>query len=140
MSISKSAAARQAAPSARKAPARRPPAKPRDLVPTGARADFDLDALAHEATGEHFVFKAGGKLWSTFSPEEIPWLENSSLVERMSYAADQRPMLRMLLGEEQYERFLDLPPISARHLEYLFTEWQKFHGITVPESNASPRS
>lgn len=105
--------------------------------PIGADGLLDLDAIAHEATGERYQFWAGKRLWYLRSPEELDWLENS-VASRASASEDLRPVLKLLLGE-QYEDFIELK-ITLGQVGVLTREWQKHHGITVPESSASPES
>lgn len=110
-------------------PAAAAPANPADL--------FDLDAVRNEAGGQRFQFKAGDRIWYLRSPEELDWLENSIAVA-FTGQDDLRPFLRQLLSE-QYEKFIELR-ITIGKVRALIGEWQKYHGVKLPESSASPRS
>jgi len=111
----------------------------------GPQADdgiFDLDAVVHEAAGERFRFKTGSgpdrRIWWLKTPEEVDWRENSTLSERATGLEDMRPVLELLLGEEQYEDFLD-QSISMGKVSALLEAWREWHGIELPESHASRR-
>jgi len=101
---------------------------------------FDLDAVAHEARDERFRFKAGPerRVWELRTPEEFDWLENSRVPEQNPTGEDLRPILRLLLGD-QYGDFVKLE-ISLGQVNALIKQWQEWHGIAIPESDASPRS
>lgn len=97
---------------------------------------FDLDAVAHEAAGERFRFKTGigpeRRVWELRTPEEVDWKENSTLTERATGREDLRPVLRLLLGEDQYEDFLDLT-ISVGQVAEVLKQWRAWHGIELGE-------
>lgn len=124
--------ARQAATApAQAAPATAPQATAAS-GPSGEPEIFDLDAVAHEASGERFRFKVQGQIFELFTPEEVDWRENSALTERATGIEDMRPILRLLLGPDQYERFLDLTISSAQASE-LIVQWSVWHGFELPE-------
>lgn len=101
---------------------------------------FDLDAVIHEARDERFRFRAGPerRVWQLRTPEEFDWLENSRVPEQNPTGEDLRPILRLLLGE-QYEDFVKLE-ITLGQVNALLKQWQEWHGIEIPESDASRRS
>ena len=145
MTTSTTGAAKRAGRKTAAAPRSRPAAKAAvPAQPSGAeQPDIDagnllnLDAIKHEAAEERFRFVAGGRTWYLRSPEELDWLQNS-VAAQASAADDLRPVLRLLLAE-QYEEFVELP-LTLGQVGAAMRGWQKHHGITVPESDASPES
>lgn len=148
----RAAAARQPSPPAPPAAASVPPARVAQAAilaqPSVAAADqaqetapagsvFNLDAVANEAKRGRFQFEAGGRIWYLRSPEELNWL-NHSIAVQFAVMEDLRPFMRQVLAE-QYEEFVDLP-IELTKIYALIAEYQRWHGVKIPESSASPRS
>jgi hypothetical protein len=101
---------------------------------------FDLDVLVNEAADEEkpFRFKLGGALFTTAAPEDFDWQEYGRLTASDNQS-DGRPMMQLILGDEQYEEFCG-HKLKIRHINALVERWQAHHGISVPESRASRRS
>ncbi|WP_431881577.1 hypothetical protein [Micromonospora chalcea] len=98
---------------------------------------FDLDAVAAEATREPMTFTYHGQEWTLAHMTGVDWrvveLANEGDLQAI------RKAFRMGMGDEQAERFDELPqPIAA--MTALFTQWLKFNGLTEGESAASPDS
>jgi len=111
---------------------------PRPAATAAPRTDiFSLDALANESSRARFQFEAGGRIWYMRSPEELNWLQHSVAVQ-FAVMEDLRPFLREVLAE-QYEKFVELP-IELTKIYALIAEYQKWHGVKIPESLASRRS
>lgn len=103
---------------------------------------FDLDVLVNEAAdaedGKPFRFKLGNALYTTAAPEDFDWQEYARLTASENQA-DGRPMMQLILGDEQYEEFCG-HKLKIRHINALVERWQAHHGISVPESRASRRN
>ncbi|MEU0940488.1 hypothetical protein [Embleya sp. NPDC005971] len=100
--------------------------------------DVWLHEVAEEEEGKPFTFVMGGTLYTTLSPEDFDWQDQSRAASDPN-GGDMRPFVRMLLSEEQYELFCQ-KRLPGRALAKIVEDWQSHHGITVPESRASRRA
>lgn len=111
---------------------------PKVITQDGERvASMDLDALEHEATEEPFTFTLGGQVYELHNPEDVDWQDNSELAE--ANENDLRPLVRMLLGEEQYAGFAE-NRVPLWKLGKLIDGYYEHHGLGPGESKASSRS
>lgn len=101
----------------------------------GAEEIFSLDALETDDLPP-FPFQAGGKTWYLAHPDALDWREQAEIAA----AGTNARLLEALLGD-QYPDFekLDLELSNAK-IEALVRAAGQFHGITLPESQASPVS
>ena len=97
---------------------------------------FDLDAQEDEANEVPFTFTLGGEVFTMLGPEDADWKIQDDLAES---GAGLKNLMRDLLGEEDYERFIK-HKVTGRKLGKLIDACQKHYGITPPESKASARS
>ncbi|MGW1998153.1 hypothetical protein [Embleya sp. NPDC001921] len=103
---------------------------------------LDLDVWLNEAADEDegipFTFTVGGVLYTLLSPEDFDWQENSR-ASASTNQADMRPLLQLLLGEEQYEEFCK-HKLPNKAINKIIGDWNDHHDISVPESRASRRA
>lgn len=103
--------------------------------------DFDLDAhvdaMAKEAVGEPFSFRLGGERFTMAAPEDSDWRLAVGLDDEN--AGSLKPFLEELLGEDQFERFME-HRLPAKALGELIRRCQAHYGTTPGESKASKRS
>lgn len=107
-------------------------------APYGADV-YDLDVIEHEIAEAPFVFAACGQLFTTNSPQDRDWRETSSVNERSGGGTDFRPIMQLILEPDDYQRFLGLT-LTVTQVQSVIMAWQRWHGIEIPESPASPRS
>lgn len=89
---------------------------------------FDLDAL--EVEGEDsppFEFTYKGEKFTMPAAVAMPWQDQLAL-ER----ADQLESMRLILGDEQFDRLRALP-MSAARLAKLIEKWQEHQGLQPGE-------
>lgn len=102
-------------------------------------AVFDLNALRREVDGEPFQFKLGDELF------ELPMIPDQR-AGILFAAATTDPSkteraLRIMLGEEQWERLLAVPEVlDDEMLGGLMAAYGEHIGTTVGESPASSTS
>jgi hypothetical protein len=97
---------------------------------------FDLDAVDDEANEVPFTFALGGEVFTMAGPEDADWQVQDDLA---ASGAGLKTLMRDLLGEDDYERFVK-HKVSGRKLGRLLEACRKHYGITPPESRASARS
>lgn len=111
---------------------------PKVITQDGERvASMDLDALENEAAEEPFTFTLNGEVYETLNPEDVDWRRNSELTEARDN--DYRPLMRVLLDEEQYARFAE-QRVPMWKLGKLIDGYWGHHGLGQGESSASSRS
>lgn len=111
---------------------------PKVITQDGERvASMDLDALEHEAAEEPFTFTLAGEVYELLNPEDVDWRHNSELTDADDN--DFRPLVRMLLGEEQYARFAE-NRVPLWKFGKLVDGYYEHHGLGQGESKASSRS
>lgn len=98
---------------------------------------FDLDALAHEATGEPFVFQLGGQHFTLPAVRQLDRRHIKRVSEALA-GADVDAALTELLGD-QWDRF-DSLPLTVGQLNSLLDAWQVHQGLKPGESDASTDS
>lgn len=89
---------------------------------------FDLDAL--EVEGEDFppfVFTYKGESYEMPVTSAMPWQAQTALE-----TATQAQSLRLILGDEQYDR-LSKQPMSAARMGALVDQWGKYQGLALGE-------
>ncbi|HEY5987002.1 MAG TPA: hypothetical protein VIV12_11600 [Streptosporangiaceae bacterium] len=103
---------------------------------------FDLDAVEAEASGKDFTFKLGGV---EFVMPALSRLDRKA-VKRVAKETSGKgeidsidAMLRIALGDEQWEKFDELP-LTLAGVKDLFEAWSDHSGIDVGESSASTDS
>lgn len=95
---------------------------------------FDLDAVEHEATGEPFRFKFGGREFT------LPPSMDVRAVAMLT-AGRLDDCLRLLMGEAQYEALVEVDAVfDTGKLRALFDEYARHTGVTLGNFGASPRS
>ena len=100
---------------------------------------FDLNALRREAAGEPFQFRLGDEVFAL--PAQM-----DQRVALLFSAADQdagkaEQAFRMLLGDDQWERLLDVPEVlTLDMLVGLMAAYGEHVGASLGESPASPNS
>lgn len=93
---------------------------------------FNLDAVGADIKSFRFTF--GGQSF------ELPSLAVLPFDVALRYTqAEEHEALKLLLGDEQWERFIALSP-SFVQVRELAAQWFAFQGITPPESLASTGS
>ena len=100
-----------------------------------SEVDFDLDAVVVEAeTAEPFRFTWKGETW------ELPLMDALEFADQIALeSANVEDSLRLLMGDDQWERFI-AHPISTGRARELIRRWQKWQGLEPGESPASSRS
>ena len=89
---------------------------------------FDLNALEVEGeNAEPFEFTYEGESFTMPTAAGMTWQDQLAL-ER----ADQLEALRLILGDEQYDRFEKLP-MSVGRLSALIEAWQAHQGLQPGE-------
>lgn len=96
---------------------------------------FDLDALEVEDESKPpFEFTYQGDKFTLPVAAAMPWQSQLALE-----SANQRESLRLIMGDEQFDRFSALPMSSAR-LGKLVEAWLRHQGLNPGESPASSPS
>jgi hypothetical protein len=89
---------------------------------------FKLDALEVEGeSGEPFTFETHGETFTMPLASAMPWQDQLALE-----TATQMESLRLILGDEQFERFQKVPMSSAR-LGALLKQWMEHQGLQPGE-------
>ena len=97
--------------------------------------DYDLDALVVEAeNAPPFKFKWRDEVWHMPLMNAMPFRDQLDLE-----AATVEESMRLIMGEDQFERFI-AEPISTGRIRGLIETWQRFQGLEPGESQASSRS
>lgn len=111
-------------------------AAPRMITQDGEEVvHLDLDAIESEANETPFTFRAGGDVFTAISPDDADWQATADT----DSPGGLRAFVRELLGEDDYERFIE-KTITNKQLGELVKACQKHYGVSVGESKASPRS
>ena len=97
--------------------------------------DYDLDALVVDAeNAPPFKFKWRDQVW------EMPLMNAMLFRDQLDLeAATVEESMRLIMGEDQFERFI-AEPISTGRMRDLIETWQRFQGLEPGESRASRRS
>lgn len=97
--------------------------------------EFDLDALEVEGEdAEPFRFTYKGQKFEMPVAKAMDWRDQLALSE-----ATEAESVRLIMGDEQYERLSKLPMSSAR-FGALIDRWGKHQGLSLGNSRASSRS
>ena len=105
--------------------------------PVHVDMDARIEARKNEAVDEPFSFQLGGERFVMSPPEHADWRIATGLDD--SNAAGLRDFVRELLGDEQFERFME-HAMPSDMLGDLIRDCQKHYGTTPGESPASKRS
>lgn len=91
--------------------------------------DLDLDALAREATDvpQPFTFRLHGHVFSIAPGSEADFRVLDQINQDKIAEA-----VRLLLGEEQYEKFTS-KPVSMRTLKTILSGWSDHKGLELGE-------
>jgi hypothetical protein len=90
---------------------------------------IDLDTLAVEGEGdEPFRFQWQGEPYTIPLLTQLPW----PVVGQITRGQNAVERMRLLLGDEQYERFAAKPCSSAK-LRKLFELYMELNGVTEGE-------
>lgn len=89
---------------------------------------FDLDALeVEEENGAPFTFTYKGDTYSMPTAQAMPWQDQMAL--ETATAAES---MRLILGDDQYER-LSKQPMSTARMAKLIEAWSKHQGLKPGE-------
>jgi hypothetical protein len=95
---------------------------------------FDLDAVSRESDGIPFEFTFGGEKFTL--PATVDLLAAAALEGGKLYDG-----LKRLLGDEQWERLLEVQKVlDTEHLKALMEAYAKHVGLSLGESGASTGS
>lgn len=96
---------------------------------------IDIDAVAIEDEGEPFRFRRGDEEYTMATLLQLDWRDQ----EKVLFGTDTTERLRILFGDEQYERFA-AKPLSTARLIKLLDLWFDHQGVDGSKSEASPDS
>ncbi len=96
---------------------------------------YDLDAFTAEARAKYepFEFTIGGEEFTFPSPADLEWKA------RILLATDGERGLRLMLGDEEYQRLIRTKPSDAA-MTKLMQDYGKYIGGTPGEASGSTPS
>ncbi|MGE3795112.1 MAG: hypothetical protein AB7I38_14455 [Dehalococcoidia bacterium] len=103
---------------------------------------FDLDALEAEATATTFEFTLKGEHFELPAAAGLDYrvaLDGEYNDNGTPTVGEMRRVLRLAMGEDQWERF-DVLPLSIAGLNAVFAQWYASMGVDPGEGDASPSS